>query len=118
MSECKSYMPSNGTEGEIFISNHCAQCRHEKFYHTGVDGHKKCKIFTSSLIEDSIPEWVYDENDKPTCTRWEYWNWGRDDGDGGLNEPPEPIPYNPNQLLLFEEPKSQLLIKEETHANR
>lgn len=101
MSEPRQYYPSNGTEGDCFIHYHCAQCIHEKFWHTQQRGDKQCNIFTETLFRP-VPEWIYGEDGKPTCTKWQKWDWGRDDdGDGnGWNEPPELPPYNPNQLLL------------------
>lgn len=100
MSEPRRYLPSNGTEGDWFISKFCAQCIHEKFWHTQQHGDKCCTIFTETMFND-VPEWIYDEQGNPTCTKWQKWDWGRDDGDGGgLNEPPELPPYNPNQLLI------------------
>lgn len=100
MGEPRQYYPSNGCEGDCFISNFCAQCIHEKFWHTQQHGDKQCNIFTETLF-NPVPEWIYDEGGHPTCTKWQYWDWGKG-GDDGWNEPPEPVPYNPNQLLLFD----------------
>lgn len=44
-------------------------------------------------------EWVYDENDRPTCTAFVKWDWGRDD-DGNWIEPVIPPPDDPNQLVM------------------
>lgn len=62
----KLYRPSNGTEGMIFMEKFCDKCKKNN---TG-DG---CKILADSLCfevnEPEYPkEWVYDENNKPTCT--------------------------------------------------
>lgn len=61
----KSYRPSNGTEGMIFHDKFCEKC---KKYRNGL-----CSIFNKSLTysidEKGYPkEWVYDLNNKPTCT--------------------------------------------------
>lgn len=104
--EDKLYQPSNGTEGMYFVEKFCMNCIHEKFIHTHDDNDAKCDIFSNSLLytikEPGYPrEWTYDENGKPTCTAFKKWDWGIDDGEGGgLNEPPPPDPYDPNQLTL------------------
>ena len=52
------YIPSNGTEGMIFMAEFCDKCykRHS------------CTILTKSLIGQQPKQWVYDDEDKPTCT--------------------------------------------------
>ena len=72
----KNYMPSNGTEGDIFISKYCSNCRKEKYYHTQKDGDRKCRIFTSTMIESSVPEWII-EDGNPTCTSFDHWDWDK-----------------------------------------
>lgn len=68
---------------------------------------KQCKILNESMLEGHVKEWVYDENDKPSCTEFIKWDWGNDED--GWNEPPDNHPINdpPNQLKmplgLFEE---------------
>lgn len=102
MKEDKNYYtPSNGTEGCGFVENFCAHCIHEKFMHTQNDNDLKCEILTTSFLNwpDPVEEWVYDENEQPTCTAYKKWDWGRDDEDG-FNEPPEIPPDDPNQLCL------------------
>jgi hypothetical protein len=99
----QKYCPSNGTDGMIFIEKFCEQCIHEKFIHTGKEPDKKCDIFSNTMVYDindkEYPsEWQYDENDNPTCTSFKKWDWGTDDGDDGLNDPPEPD--DPNQLVM------------------
>lgn len=108
----KSWRPSNGTEGEIFIDDFCAQCIHEKFWHTQDHADKQCEIFNRNLLEDmgvEIPELIYDERGMPTCTSFVKWDWDKDD-DGNWNDPPPPMPYDPNQLVIpfeFEELENQ-----------
>lgn len=63
-----SYRPSNGTEGMIFEEKFCEQC---KLYENG-----GCIIwFNAGLYEINEPEypkeWVYDAENKPTCTAFE-----------------------------------------------
>ena len=101
----KKYCPSNGTEGMIFVSKFCEQCIHEKFMHTQNENDKKCDIFSRTLIHDVTDkeyplEWQYDENGNPTCTSFVKWDWGSEDDEDGLNEPPPDIPDDPNQLVL------------------
>ena len=101
----EKYQPSNGTDGCAFVERFCEHCIHEKFIHTQKGDDKKCNIFTKTLVYDvkdkEYPkEWVYDENDNPTCTAWVKWDWGMDDDENGFNEPPVIYPDDPNQLVL------------------
>lgn len=101
----ESYRPSNGTEGMMFEDKFCCNCIHEKYCHTGVHGDKTCEIQLRAFMFDQRDkeypkEWVYDDNDKPTCTAHVHWDWGSDDDGNGFNEPPPVEPYNPNQLVM------------------
>ena len=101
----EKYCPSNGTEGCAFTDHFCANCIHEKFMHTQKDGDKQCDILNRTILcsvsDPGYPEeWTYDEHGNPTCTAWMKWDWGNDDDDHGLNEPPPEIPEDPNQLCL------------------
>lgn len=105
----ESYSPSNGTEGDWFESKFCMQC-----IHTNPDPTKRpqCQIWCAAVVhwpggEGYPKEWVYDENNKPTCTAWVKWDWGND---GDPNDPDNPKapppPDDPNQLclpLIFDE---------------
>lgn len=99
----KPYRPSNGTEGECFFNHYCDHCIHDN----GDD--KLCDIIAASMAFDiddpEYPkEWIYEqENERlngihPVCTKYKYWDWGNDED--GRNVPPEPIPDDPNQLVL------------------
>ena len=97
----RKYQPSNGTEGMIFMEMHCENCIHD---HAPTE--KDCEIIVLSMNLDindkEYPsEWVYDTNDKPTCTKFKRWNWGN--GNDGYNFPPEPPyePQDPKQLTIF-----------------
>lgn len=64
------YQPSNGTEGEVFISQWCESCA---FYKDNDD--KYCDIlgltFAFNTKNSNYPtEWIYDENGKPCCTKY------------------------------------------------
>lgn len=101
----KKYQPSNGTEGEIFISSFCSQCKHERFIHSQQDGDKTCDILTRTMChsvnEPEYPEeWQYNEKGEGYCTKYEYKQWF--DGEE-LLEPEEEIFIDPNQLSLFGE---------------
>lgn len=102
----KKYCPSNGTDGMIFQGHYCDHCLHDKFNHTQDFNDKQCEILNQAfLIADSrdpaFPkEWQYDENDRPTCTAYVKWDWGRDDDEGGINEPPIVEPPDPAQLCF------------------
>ena len=102
------FMPSNGSEGMIFVENFCMQCIHEKFMHTQNHNDKKCEIFDNSLLNDRPCfnrdlnldgwEWFMDkECQNWKCRQWQKWDWGNDPDN--LNEPPEPPFHDPDQLL-------------------
>lgn len=100
----KKYRPSNGTEGEAFVYTHCYHCIHGKYEHTGDVNDSPCDILSRSFFcdindKDYPEEWVYDDNNRPTCTAWKKWDWGRDD-DGNWIEPTPMPPDDPNQLCL------------------
>lgn len=63
------YQPSNGTEGDIFMSEFCFKC--SKFPHDS-DAKNQCAIFGKSLIYDTkdkeYPHQWRIESGKPTCT--------------------------------------------------
>ena len=97
----KKYCPSNGTEGMIFTDHFCDRCMNQ---HPDPDHPKQCMILCRTMVydvndKDYPEEWIYDENDRPTCTAWKKWDWGRDD-DGNWIEPIETPPDNPNQLVM------------------
>ena len=119
----RRFFPSNGTEGMIFVENFCSNCIHEKFMNTQNYNDKKCEIFDNSLLNNRPCynkdleydgwEWFCNEDfGNWKCSQFKYWDWGNDRD--GRNEPSEPIPYDPNQLLLFSfDEKIDELIKEE-----
>lgn len=98
----KPYCPSNGSEGMYFIEEHCMNCVH---CDPDPNGKKQCDILCRSMCyspgEPNYPEeWIYDENNEPTCTKWAKWDWAKE---GDPDESPNaPVPYNPNQLKLFD----------------
>ena len=60
------YLPSNGTEGEIFMGHWCERCHKDQF-DAGGDG---CPILLKSLLNDQPAEWVYRDG-SPICTAFE-----------------------------------------------
>lgn len=99
----QKFQPSNGTEGMIFTDTFCENCIHEKYMHTAIDGDKQCDIFNRAFLhskedKEYPPEWCYNSEGWPICSNWVKWDWGNDED--GWNEPPEPEPYNPNQLVF------------------
>lgn len=97
----KKYRPSNGTEGEGFIGCYCMNCINE---HPDSNRKPKCDILSRSFLYDindkEYPEeWIYGDDNRPTCTAFVKWDWGRDD-DGDWIEPPPPPIDDPNQLCL------------------
>jgi hypothetical protein len=84
--EGELYMPSNGTEGDMFMSHWCRVCANENG-----DGNDRevCWILTGALaLGEQPPEWMYSKNG-PCCTSWE------------KERAPEDKP-SPGQLGLFE----------------
>lgn len=110
----KKYQPSNGSEGMGFTEHFCDNCINQ---HPDPDNKKQCNILMRtmcySIKDKEYPEeWIYDENNRPTCTAWVKWDWGKDD-DGEWKEPTPPPFDDPNQLcmpFIFDEleiPKQQ-----------
>ncbi len=98
----RKYRPSNGTEGDGFMSQHCYQCIHDNPH---PDNDPKCDILTASMCYDlkdpEYPkEWTYGKDGKPTCTKFKKWDWGNDGDPNDPDNPKSPEPYNPNQLVF------------------
>lgn len=98
----KSFRPSNGTEGMIFYESFCYQCRHQ---HPSPEHDLQCRdILLLTLLYETNDveypkEWIFSDDGWPICTKWEKWDWSKDD-DGNWIEPIGPIPDNPNQLVM------------------
>ena len=105
-------MPSNGTEGMTFIESFCSQCIHGRWMHYQESDEGKCEILSNSMIHgrpcydkdlkydgwEWYTEWTLTRCEWK-CNQYKHWDWG--DDRRGRNEPPEPPPYDPNQLILF-----------------
>ena len=64
------YRPSNGTEGEIFMSQYCNRCIHDD-----IENNKGCTIIAFSMAyfvsDPEYPkQWIYGDDGKPTCTKF------------------------------------------------
>lgn len=94
------YIPSNGTEGMSFVGEYCDNCIHEKFNHTQKDGDKQCEILSDSFWKwpEGVKEWKF-INGEARCTAHVHWDWNQDDN-GDWNDPVEPDPINPDQLMM------------------
>lgn len=98
-----SYRPSNGTEGMSFVEDFCEQCIHEN---PDLNSKKKCEILTLTMFyyptDKEYPrEWIYKDG-KPTCTKFQKWDWNNDgDPDDPDNPKAPPPPPDPKQLNLF-----------------
>lgn len=85
----EKYAPSNGSEGEAFTDKFCMQCQH---CNPDPTGEKQCEILMASLVYDLTDErypkeWVYDSENKPTCTAHKFWDWQKQvDPDDPANE--------------------------------
>ncbi len=115
----RPYQPSNGTEGMSFEEDFCMQC-----IHTNPDPCKKpqCGIWCAAVCWDigdkHYPkEWIYDDNDQPTCTAWVKWDWDNDGDPNDRRNPKAPVPDDPMQLVMpfeinemeFNKPKEKQL---------
>jgi hypothetical protein len=60
------YYPSNGTEGEGFISKWCENCKRDPASRN-VEAKTMCRIFNNSLLGKQPKQWIY-QNGIPTCT--------------------------------------------------
>lgn len=121
----RRFLPSNGTEGMIFVENFCSECIHERWMHHQNEDKGKCEILSNSMLHDrpcldkdlKYDGWEWFDNGdfdnyKWKCNQHKHFDWGNDRNE--WNEPPEPPPYNPNQLLLFSfDEKLDELIKEQ-----
>lgn len=66
-----SYLPSNGTEGIIFMDGWCRKCARDKAMREGADfdecdDNELCPIIAAAF-RGPVAEWVADENG-PKCT--------------------------------------------------
>ncbi len=98
----KPYQPSNGTEGMWFMEEYCMNCLH---CDPDPNGRKQCEVMCAAMCynidEPKYPkEWVYDENDHASCSKWQKWDWSNDGDPDDRDNPKAPIPENPNQLCL------------------
>jgi hypothetical protein len=67
----KQWEPSNGTEGEIFLSSWCGECQRDKAMRDGVDldecdDNERCDIIAASFRGEA-KEWQYDKDGQPCC---------------------------------------------------
>lgn len=74
----EKWRPSNGTEGDVFMSMNCHQCEFGKFMREGMhfddaEEHERCAIvgvtFVLDVEDEGYPvEWQYGTDGQPTCT--------------------------------------------------
>lgn len=81
------YMPSNGTEGEIFMGRWCEQCSKDRFD----EGGDSCDIMLLALSGEQ-PEWWCYQAGLPACKAFEE---KRDEPEQDV------IPVSPGQLSLL-----------------
>jgi hypothetical protein len=98
---CRKYQPSNGTEGMMFMEEFCDQCLHQ---HPDPDHKNQCHLIALTMCyspkDPEYPEeWTYDAKGEPTCTKFQKWDWGKDD-DGNWIDPVIPPPVPDNQLTM------------------
>ncbi|MEI6153622.1 MAG: hypothetical protein WCQ90_06005 [Deltaproteobacteria bacterium] len=71
----RKYKPSNGEEGMAFEKDFCLQCEYDRASWEREDYENGCKVlaatFSYLVTSPSYPdEWTYDEDGKPTCTKF------------------------------------------------
>ncbi|WP_278983242.1 hypothetical protein [Sphingobium yanoikuyae] len=74
MTDLHAYRPSNGTEGEIFMSQWCAKCTLDRGRREG-DAFDGCEIIDLTMAYDiddpSYPDaWVRDDDGTPHCLKF------------------------------------------------
>jgi len=63
----KPYRPSNGTEGEIFDDEWCANCERDRLFREDPDRHDGCPIVAAALAYDvDDPEYPAEWVEVPT----------------------------------------------------
>lgn len=66
MTDTKQYYPSNGTEGDAFMSYWCARCKRDP-YSRSMKSKTCCRIVTRSMDGHHPKQWIYKDGN-PTCT--------------------------------------------------
>lgn len=69
------YRPSNGTDGELFMSRFCDRCKHDAKFRETQDAEDGCPIIVRAFAyltdEPGYPtEWIEDDQG-PRCTAFE-----------------------------------------------
>lgn len=69
------YRPSNGFEGELFMSKWCALCAKDNLDPVTLEG-EGCEIIADTMcLDEDDPDypkaWQYAENGQPICTEFE-----------------------------------------------
>jgi hypothetical protein len=70
----EAFRPSNGTEGECFIGQWCAVCRHDRASRDPeADMAGGCDILARTMAfgvdhPDYPTEWIYGDDNRPKCT--------------------------------------------------
>lgn len=106
----RRYIPSNGTEGMIFVEHFCSECVNERWMHHQNEDKGKCEILSNSMLQNRPCldkdlkydgwEWFSKEDfSEWECKQYKHFDWGNDRD--GWNEPPTIIPDDPNQLVMF-----------------
>lgn len=62
------FMPSNGTEREMFINMFCSQCINERWMHKQNENKGKCEILSNSMVHHRP---CYDKD-----LKFDGWEWG------------------------------------------
>lgn len=71
----KAYRPSNGFEGDLFMSDWCAKCQRDRA-HREDDMADGCSIITSTMAyaidaPEYPVEWQQDDAGRPSCTAFD-----------------------------------------------
>lgn len=105
---------SNGTEGEMWMSNWCYRCTNDHSFHGDGPSTNPCETQASLYLSIADPFLIGTEREVVlksgiplTFTEWSCINFRRCPCDNGPDDPgePTPIPPDPNQGELFDASK-------------
>lgn len=70
----QQYVPSNGTEGSIFLDSWCSECARDRSMRDGVDidecdDDERCPIIAASFV-GRAQEWVIGADGQPCCRQY------------------------------------------------
>ena len=83
----RPFYPSNGTEGEIFMSQWCHCCVLDRASREEDDPANGCEILANALAAIRPEEWIIGDDNRARCTAFE------------LDEGQEHLPIDPDAVI-------------------